>query len=96
MRLIDAVTLKAEFTGNFNGGYYTIPEIKAHIDSAPTVDAAPVVHGRWKAAKAGGPNYPFWDSRCSECGYTTSMVIRNWNYCPKCGAKMDGGDADDH
>lgn len=53
------------------------------------VDAAPVVHGRWKAAKAGGPNYPFWDSRCSECGYTTSMVIRNWNYCPACGAKMD-------
>lgn len=59
------------------------------IIALPAVDAAPVVHGRWKAAKAGGPNYPFWDSRCSECGYTTSMVIRNWNYCPACGAKMD-------
>ena len=44
MRLIDADTLKAEFTGNFNGGYYTVPEIHAHIDTAPTI-------GGWISAK---------------------------------------------
>lgn len=37
MRPIDANTLKAEFTGNFNGGYYTVPEILAIIDTAPTI-----------------------------------------------------------
>ena len=37
MRPIDANTLKAEFTGNFNDGYYTVAEIKALIDTAPTV-----------------------------------------------------------
>ena len=36
-RTIDADTLRAEFTGNFNGGYYTVPEIRATIDTAPTV-----------------------------------------------------------
>ena len=42
MLLIDGVTLKAEFTGNFNGGYYTVPEIRALIDTVPTVDAVPL------------------------------------------------------
>lgn len=64
-------------------------ETVEYVRKLPAIDAVPVVHGRWKAAKAGGPNYPFWDSRCSECWYTTSSVIRNWNYCPVCGAKMD-------
>ena len=37
-RPIDATTLRAEFTGNFNGGYDTVAEIKALIDNAPTLD----------------------------------------------------------
>ena len=32
---------------------------------------------------------------CSECGYynddTTRGTTRNFNYCPNCGAEMDGG-----
>ena len=36
MRLIDATTLRAEFTGNFKDSYSTA-EIKALIDIAPTV-----------------------------------------------------------
>lgn len=44
MRPIDANTLKAEFTGNFNDGYYTVAEIKAIIDTAPTV-------GEWVSVK---------------------------------------------
>ena len=37
MRIVDANALKGEFTGNFNGGYYTVPEIHALIDTAPTI-----------------------------------------------------------
>lgn len=66
-----------------------VRDIKALISVIPTVDAVPAAHGKWKAAKAGGPNYPFWDSKCSLCGYTTSRVINKWHYCPVCGAKMD-------
>ena len=61
------------------------------VNGIPDVDAAPVVHGRWKSVKANASNnYPFWDSKCSVCGYTTAMTQTGWLYCPHCGAKMDG------
>lgn len=53
-------------------------------------DVAPVRHGRWE--KQSGLY------SCSECGKTCPYdvqadVIEYWacNYCPNCGAKMDGG-----
>lgn len=46
-------------------------------------DVAPVRHGRWMDMKG------FW--MCSECHKDT---LNLFNYCPYCGAKMDG-DADD-
>ena len=56
-------------------------------------DVAPVVHGRWDDSG----RYTFSDGsvavRCSECGCALSVgeyVLNNWNYCPVCGAKMDG------
>ena len=55
------------------------------------VDVAPVRHGRWE--KQSGLY------SCSECGMTCPYdvqadVIEYWacNYCPNCGAKMDGGE----
>ena len=56
------------------------------IRLAPTVDAIPVVHGRW-VMKETMIRSPFAkNAYCSECleetGYTT-------NYCPNCGAKME-------
>lgn len=50
-RPIDATTLRAEFTGNFNGGYYTVAEIKALIDTAPTLDKDINVPGEWISVK---------------------------------------------
>ena len=56
----------------------------------PVADVAPVRHGRWE--KQNGLY------SCSECGKTCPYdvqadVIEYWacNYCPHCGAKMDGG-----
>lgn len=42
MRLIDADTLKGEFTGNFMDAYLTAL-VHTLIDSAPTIDAVQVV-----------------------------------------------------
>lgn len=63
----------------------------AMIESTPTVDAVPVVHGEWKVDEdvqkvMGKDNFV-----CSHC--TTiwaSSDIKNMEYCPSCGAKMDG------
>lgn len=43
-------------------------------------DVAPVRHGRWI-------NHG-WSTVCSECGEDYAFAKRN--YCPNCGAKMDG------
>ena len=58
--------------------------------AAPAVDAVHVVHGQWLDCE----NYN--DIRqCSECGLIRNIYKQEgWNYCPNCGAKMDGG-ADD-
>lgn len=60
------------------------------VDAVPTANIAPVQHGRWDK-KSGLYS-------CSECGMTCPYdvqadVIEYWvcNYCPSCGAKMDGG-----
>ena len=54
--------------------------------AAPTIDITPAKHGRWIPAE-----YPFMDEcqYCSNCGNRTVWGFR-YNYCPKCGAKMDG------
>ncbi len=73
--------------GNFRFG--VLNSVRENLANLPAVDAAPVVHGRWRSIKAvGGPNYPYWDAKCSECGYTTKSTA-GWLYCPHCGAKMD-------
>ena len=96
-RLIDANALiekKRQFCCG-HGEYDYMVELW-HIENAPTVDAVEVVHGRWIASGCG------FDC-CSECrkvyadGYLTAMGIKprtQFNYCPNCGAKMDGGNED--
>ena len=63
----------------------------ADIKGMKAADVAPVVHGRWVPTKA-----PFMNEckDCSVCGYRTVWGHR-YNYCPNCGAKMDGGDNDE-
>lgn len=53
------------------------------LRNLPTVEAEPVRHGRWILQTNG-------HGTCSTCG--TSVDLLNgmtWEYCPKCGAKMD-------
>ena len=58
------------------------------IKEAPTVDAVPVRHGKWAVIYYDNPLPTV--GECSECG----SIRRISNYCPNCGAKMDGGGDD--
>ena len=91
-RLIDANAPKDRIRQEPTDGMYTAETLEA-IDEVPTVDAAPVVHGRWKAHKPDCRGYTagFICSNCGETIYTDySMKECIYNFCPNCGAKMDG------
>ena len=64
------------------------------IESVPAADVVPVVHGRWD--DSGRYMFPSGAAavRCTNCGCAlteSEYRLNNWNYCPVCGAKMDGG-----
>lgn len=54
------------------------------IDKLPAADVAPVRHGKW-VSDGDGSIY------CSECNRRPTLLVQT-DYCPKCGAKMDGGE----
>ena len=69
----------------------SVDAMKSFIKNRPTADVAPVVHGEWIE------DHDY--LKCPECGVMvkwdfTFFDIGNWNYCPNCGAKMDGGGSD--
>lgn len=59
-------------------------EIKEAIDKAPTADVKEVKHGQWTKDQ----NFNDDLVRCSACHILSD---RQPNYCPYCGARMDGG-----
>lgn len=72
------------------------PHMRGIVCRQPTVDVAPVVHGRWKyvaETKDAKSGYA-----CSECFgpvWHAPDVPSAFLYCPNCGAKMDGGKANE-
>lgn len=67
--------------------YLTLVTAQKNIRKIPAADVAPVVHGEW-----------CWEGKfkaCSRCGsyveWTETLGANFWNFCPNCGAKMDGG-----
>lgn len=65
------------------------------IEALPAADVAPVKHGYWIDTQL--DNFRKVKSKCSECGwsgvsnYDSYVDIFEFEYCPSCGAKMDGG-----
>ena len=92
MRLIDADALMESLCDELGEDevLYRIPPDA--IDEAPTIEAAPVVHGRWddfcngKMCCCSACKAEF-DNACNE-------IHGEWKFCPNCGAKMDGGVSD--
>lgn len=93
-RLIDAnellKVLKHRVKGNEDSGIVfgtnsTLEIMEEWVRSIPTVDAVEVVHGRWKHQYEKGMSYKV----CTICGCRNGLELK-FNYCPNCGAKMDG------
>ena len=68
-----------------------------YVDDYPTADVAPVKHGKWM------PFLPEYGDMytCSECQKVTRYFQKKqwipanlYDYCPNCGARMDGEDED--
>lgn len=106
MRLIDVDALRADYgmaedCKNCKTGYrsceydriYSKMDFCGWLDDAPTVDAVPVRHGRWirhdYADIVDGYYVPEYE--CSECH---SWKKGDSDYCPDCGARMDGKDGE--
>lgn len=71
------------------------------VASPPAADVAPVVHGKWE--RVANPNWPahihdkcsicgWWNTRNALCYDGSNKPGHSLNYCPNCGAKMDGDD----
>ena len=65
----------------------------------PAADVAPVVHGRWISWEEAGNFVPSPDRHeCSVCHDAAQVLVNGLellsDYCPHCGAKMDGGNSD--
>ena len=63
-----------------------------YIDSEPAADVAPVRHGRWILEREpDGKPYCFHCSVCDDDFHYIGITVA-YDYCPNCGAKMDGGE----
>ena len=58
----------------------------------PAADVAPVRHGRWILEREpDGKPYCFHCSVCDDDFHYIGITVA-YDYCPNCGAKMDGGE----
>ena len=69
--------------GGWGMSYNAVPE--EAIEKAPAVDAEPVRHARWESTSFG-------TIKCTLCGCSYNLYRGFAQYCPSCGAKMDGED----
>lgn len=84
MRLIDADALRDDVLNDNTYDNDTVNYYLGIIDYAPTVYT--VIHGKWQIDEFGN-----FCSNCKEYVESTAEDKKmNTNYCPNCGAKMDG------
>lgn len=106
MRLIDADVLRSLMNDRYIEKKLKVPDnlaegfvqVEKLINEQPTVDAKPVVHGKWEECgwveldgHGGLITYPKEGMRCSNCNRAFKKVLL-WtdNFCPNCGASMEG------
>lgn len=85
--LIARIKYYVTHTPKDKGEHYAYSVMLNEILNRPAADVVPVVHGRWieKTFLMGTSNF------CSLCGCHYGMPHEKYNFCPNCGAKMDGG-----
>lgn len=72
--------------------YISVDSMKMFIKNRPAADVAPVVHGQWEYIPQTLNTLS--QLRCPFCRWWSldPSIDGVYNYCPHCGAKMDGGD----
>lgn len=78
--------------------FATIADAKRVLADMAAADVAPVVHGKWVHSRHDRSSEQFEVVKCSRCGleaYAMAYHVRDGNYCPRCGARMDGGTEND-
>lgn len=102
MRPIDADVLEREHCSDCNEEAREICKndpicaTMMWVREAPTIDYAPIVHGEWKYFTTSEKTVHITNwLQCSVCGRMWDRLEgTKYNYCPSCGAKMDGGKKD--
>ena len=103
-RLIDADALHKKFFKEFDHNCRLVNKQNVArawqgamqlLYDAPTIEAEPVKHGKWKAV----PNRILIGGRvatqgtaweCSACNNSSKQYLPTMKFCPNCGARMDG------
>lgn len=84
----------AHADANDDQGRGLLEDVIWEVDTQPAADVAPVQHGKW--VKDESAYFPddyycvYHDWNCSNCGETVNDRQKLPQYCPECGAKMDG------
>lgn len=95
MRLIDVKNMEKQIKEAFHENPFLMGMLLRWIRKQPTIDAVPVVHGRWAEKER-----IMYDSMREDtvhwftyvCSVCDGEVMNNTNYCPNCGAHMKDGD----
>ena len=71
---------------------YSNLDVERALKAIPAVDAAPAVHARWRELKDGSEECTNCLGLCPHEENYNGDIIFNFGceYCPWCGAKMDG------
>lgn len=94
-RYIDADKMRDDWLNNGENEYvYNTNAVLDSIDAQPTADVVEVKHGKWKKSWCDNNLIGHEYEECSVCGCSMLDTNQFWNsnYCPNCGAKMDGKD----
>ena len=73
----------------FAGGHLRFVNGEWRDDNGDAIEISRVRHGKWIEKE----KYTF--GIMYDCSLCENRILDNghsWNYCPNCGAKMDGGD----
>ena len=98
--MAEYIDREALLTHQYNASHSNWPQLAEmvvgveDIEDAPAADVSPVVHGRWEYIPQTLNTLS--QFRCPFCRWWSldPSIDGAYNYCPNCGAKMDGGDGD--
>lgn len=73
---------------NSDTGLYKAKDVYKGLHGIPSVDVVQVVHSTWIEDEGEG----YHGIHCLRCGFSIPYgnVMMGYNFCPNCGAKMDG------